>query len=92
MELGDKSSRWSLLDEEGAVVEGGQRGDDQESDAENLRRPSTVPHCDGGGDTFTGSASCLAGSGYEVLVANARQRLPESRRPVGFRLRLVMAA
>ena len=53
MDLGDKSSRWCWLDEEGAVVEEGSVATTKKGDAENLRRTTTVPHCHGGGDAFT---------------------------------------
>ena len=52
MDLGDKTSRYCVLGEEGEVVSGRQRGDEQESHEAEVFGDAAVPDRDGSGNAF----------------------------------------
>ena len=43
MDLGDKTSRYCMLDESGEVLRGSQRGDDQEGYGAGIRNNAPLP-------------------------------------------------
>ena len=73
MDLGDKSSRWCLLDEEGAVVDEGSVATTKKA---MLQTFSSRPRCRIAMEVGTHSpwiSRLLSRLGYEVIVANARR-------------------
>ena len=73
IDLGDKTSRYCILDEAGEVVSEGASTHDQGGDRFLIGQDAGQPNRAGGGDAFTVGEPALGGLGHEVIVANAHK-------------------